>query len=159
MLGLMSMMALTTMGISVFQRQKLQKSDIVKLVGVPSNFLPFHMRCTENSILWRDDDLKWKETPFVTLIGLLGKTNEKKEYARDDSGILDFVLRKVSENKTLSFSNQQNSLILWVEPDGIDTSIVFKHLISVLEIPLRIGLLPILKGEEIYNDELETQQY
>ena len=158
MLGLMSIMALTTIGISVQQRQKAQKNTLVELVGVPSNFIPFHIRCQADSIAWLDDNLKWNKTSVATLFRLLTEANEKTSLTtRYGDSLVDFLLNKVNENKSLSFSSQQNSLILWVEPDGVDTSTIFKQLLFASGIPLRIGLLPVMQGEEIYHGALETQ--
>lgn len=147
-------MALATIGISIQQRLKEQKNTSVELVGIPSNFLPFHMRCTANSVLWLNENLKWKETSYMNLLRLMNQVDSLD--APETETILDFITTKIEENKKLSYSSQQHSLILWVEPDGVETLTVFKYLISLRKIPLRIGLLPVLHGEKIYHGALEA---
>ena len=140
------------------QRQKMQENTTVELVGVPSNFIPFHIRCTENSVLWLGNDLKWNKTSIPTLLRLLNEADDRLSLAtKYGDGLVDFVLKKVNENKTLSFSGQQNSLILWVEPGGVNTATLFKQLLLVSELPLRVGLLPVMEGEEIFHGALEAQ--
>ena len=92
----------------------------------------------------------------MNLIRLMNQVESRDDPKNDTETILDFINTKVEENKKLSFSNQQHSLILWVEPDGTDTSTVFKYLISSRKIPLRIGLLPVLHDEKIYHGVLEA---
>ena len=59
------------------------------------------------------------------------------------------LVRRSDENKILSFRNRQYSVILWVEPAGITTAGFVHHVVEGLQLPLRIGSLPILKSESI----------
>ena len=146
----MSIMALVTMGISVEQRLEKKNIASVELVGIPSHFIPFHIRALENHVMWLDEELSWRKVPIFNLLDL---TNKNLEYLNADSKkFIRLLQNKSDENKILSFNKRQNSLILWVEPKGIDTAWIIRHIISVQSLPLRVGLLPILANEEIYNE-------
>ena len=150
MLGLMSIMALTTIGISIEQRRMKEDHSTVELVGIPADFIPFHIRCRKNTILWLDNDQQWRETSILGMITDLSETSNTWGTNQKKSTLLDFIIEKVEENKRLSLSKKQNSVILWVEPEGIESALILQYLISDRKLPLRVGLLPILEDEAIY---------
>lgn len=149
MLGLMSVMALTTMSISVQKRQEAKQQQLVKLVGVPSGFRPFHVRCSGQRILWLEGDGTWRETSIFSLLGMMRMSEGMPQLHADSLRLLTFLRQKAEQNGRLSFSNEQNTMILWVEPDGTESAQILQYLIGDLGLPLRIGKLPIFKGEEI----------
>lgn len=150
MLGLMSVMVLTILGISVERRDQLQKNALVELVGMPARFIPFHMRCRPASVDWLDDDNQWHTVPLSGIVALADV-----EYSRglalsvDGRRMMSHIFNKISENQSLSYSRRQNTLILWVEPDGIDASAIVQLIIARQNLPLRVGSLPIRQGEKI----------
>ncbi len=150
MLGLMSVMALTTIGISVEERERKNKGAIVELVGVPSKFIPFHIRCTDFDVQWMDDDLQWQTTPLLQLLPALSSPDEP--ISAEGKSLIDHIYMKSEQNKSLSFTRQQNTIVLWIQPDGINTATILKYLISTYRIPIRIGSLPVLEQEDIFRD-------
>ncbi len=152
MLGLMSVMALTTIGISVEERSQQKKISSVELVGIPANFIPFHMRCTKTVLSWLDDRNTWQNISFFELITLINSKEKLRLSTSKSQAFLTFLENKTIENRKLSYSRQQNTLILWVEPDGVDTAAVVQYIVNNHKLPLRIGSLPILEGEDIFHE-------
>ena len=149
MLGLMSIMALTTLGLTAEKRQEVQKVKGVQLVDIPTEFRPFHVRCMPKAIAWLDDSGSWNDVDLVSLITLLrpGMGNAMIDAKARD--MIRFLRAKTLANSNLSFSGQQNTLILWVEPDGVEAASIIQYIVNQMQLPLRIGKLPIFPGEEI----------
>ncbi len=154
MLGLMSVMALVTLGLSVREfESKKQGQHSVELVGIPTNFTPFHIRCTDDGVKWLTADGIWKETQMLELLFLVRNLEAPAtEPQFPEPGLLGHLQNKVRENRRLSFSRRQNTLILWVEPDGVDAATLVRIIISQFELPLRVGKLPIMENEVIHYD-------
>jgi hypothetical protein len=158
MLGLMSVMALTTIGIAVESRQEQKQNSIIELVGIPANFIPFYMRCSNTSLMWLDDDNIWRSLPAIELIPLMALPETYLDNSPNGSEFLRFIKRKINENRALSFQRRQHTLVLWVEPGGVDTATIVQYFISHNRFPLRVGLLPILHGETIARDSLQERE-
>ncbi len=150
MLGLMSVMALTVMGIATQKRQEARRKQTVELVGVPSSFRPFHVRCSLDRVRWLDADGTWQSVQLFSLLAFLRLGTDSPFLPSDCLRFTNFLREKTLENRRLSFTGQQNTLILWVEPDGSDSAIIVQYLVSDrLGLPIRIGKLPIRPNEEI----------
>lgn len=145
-------MALTTIGISVEERIEKKKISTVELVGIPANFTPFHMRCTKTILSWLDKNNTWQDISLFELIALVNSTDKTVLSSDKSQAFLTFIKRKTIENRKLSYSRQQNTLILWVEPEGVDTATIVQYIVSNHNLPLRIGSLPILEGEDIFHE-------
>jgi hypothetical protein len=152
MLGLMSVMALTTMSIAVKKREQARQQTAVELVGVPSGFLPFHVRCTAEEISWLNDRHQWRTVSLVRLWAWLRLRQTAPIMSSDVREFLTFLRLRTQENARLSFSGRQNTMILWVQPDGIDGANIVQMAVGELNLPLRIGKLPIQPNEEIKRD-------
>lgn len=158
MLGVLCIMALATIGIAVEQRQDARDSTSVQLLGVPANFIPHHIRCQENGFLWHNEKQEWQRLSMVELFTIPDPDDDwlwSSFAARD---FVQFIERIAEQNKSLSFSGQQNSLILWVEPAAADTAAGLEYVIGKRKLPLRIGLLPILESEEFLHDQPTAKQ-
>ncbi len=154
MLGLMSVMALTTIAISVEKRRDIQETTVVELVGVPADFVPFHIRCKHSGAAWLDDQGVWQEFSISDILAMYGESAAYGGGANTDwdSPFMQFLTEKIEENKILSFVRKQNTLILWVEPEGIDVAALIQYVVSKRDFPLRVGLLPVMEGEDILDD-------
>ncbi len=152
MLGLMSVMALTTIGISVEERIEQKKISTVELVGIPANFIPFHMRCTKTILSWLDEHNTWQDISLFELVTLINSKSKTILSTSKSQAFLAFIKKKTIENRKLSYSRQQNTLILWIEPDGVDTATIVQYIVNNHKLPLRIGSLPILEGEDIFHE-------
>lgn len=148
MLGLMSVMALTTMGLSVARRQEEKKSKAIELVGIPAHFLPLQFRCRKEGLEWKNLDGTPQKTSILDLFALLQKSI-KTELPPDAKILKTFLLHLPQINQRLSFHRQQYTILLWVEPDGILTKMALEVVISDLQIPLRVGALPIFETESL----------
>ena len=156
MLGLVSVMALAAIAIAREKREDMQAIQGVELVGVPARFIPFYLRCAEDTVSWRDGEGTWHE--FELRDGIIALLDERmrQAYGIQDAGapearaFREYVLEKAEANKRLSFSRRQNTLIMWVEPEGAETAGTMQTLIAGLA-PIRIGLLPIMPDERIEN--------
>ncbi len=150
MLGLMGVMALTTIGIAVEQRNASVERGVVQLSDIPTNFIPFHLRCSGDKISWLDDKNLWGAMVMEDFIQLFQRDIRILQTSnRDAIRFHQFLQQKVQANRALSFSRQQNTMIVWVEPDGVEMASLLEYFITINKIPLRMGLLPILPGEEI----------
>jgi hypothetical protein len=150
MLGVMSIMALATMGLTAEKRAEArQKVTAVQLVGVPPRFRPFHMRCSADKIAWLDDREAWQEIDLISLLGISQPGGGPGMVTREVVELLRFAKAKQLANRALSFSGQQNTLILWIEPEGVHSSLLVQHMFDMFNLSLRIGRLPINPGEEI----------
>ena len=149
MLGLMSVMALASMGLAVQKRQELQKQSTVALVEIPPGLVPVHMRCRQNSLMWLDDTGTWNEIYMASATD--GGVPFRARAAEVDKFFL-FLRDALEKSRELSFKNQQHCVILWIEPDGIRTSYQVQGILSQLRIPLRIGQLPVLDEEAIRSE-------
>lgn len=155
MLGLMSVMALTTMALSVERRQQAVEGTRITLTGVPANFIPVQIRCTRKGIRYRDRDGAWQDVPLLGLLSLVqpAETSIDIPAARRFRA---FLTAKAEANKALSYQRRQHSLILWVEPEGLYAKALVEWLISRLQLPLRTGSLPLMPDEEVVNDDQPT---
>jgi hypothetical protein len=151
LLGLMSIMALTTMGISVEQRKEKTDQVEVELVGIPANFVPINIRCTEDWLMWHDG-LAWRKVNSTTLLSLLSQGPSQIGLDDDLRGFLQFMVRKTHQNKQLSYQRKQHTIIYWVEPAGISTYAIADLIIAELQLPMRTGLLPIKPNEVLTID-------
>ena len=149
MLGLMSVMALTTMGISVEQRHKAQEEELVELVGIPSGFIPLVMRARRDRLEYLDDDKNWQSVHVMSFVDLRQGALSNTAAIDDLRRLLGFISRKVYANRNLSLDGRQHTIIMWVDDDGIQTHAFASEFIHSLELPIRIGLLPILSHEEV----------
>ena len=148
MLGLMSAMALTTMAITFQKRTQEEPPKAVELVGIPHEFIPFHVRCRQSSISWLDERGKWHT---VQLIAFLTNpiANVTEAMQTGPYAFINHLRRKSDENARLSYGGRQNSLILWVEPNASESAQVVQLVVAQLGFPLRVGQLPILEHEDI----------
>ena len=143
MLGLIAVMALTAMGLASIKRMDESKRQYVKLANVPPELIPFHIVCEKDRVLWRKDG-KWKEFGF--------KPGDAKA---NNGAVIEFInqLATLAENnRRLSFQGKQNTVVLWVRPDGVLTSKVME--MQAARLPLRVGKLPLLQNEEVTFDEV-----
>ncbi len=150
MLGLMSIMALSTMAITVQKREEQRQVQAVQLVGIPHRFVPFHIRCTANAILWLDRSGEWQEMdirPFLS-----PSMPQNMNFPTDLFRLRAYLTERTNENRRLSYHGQQSTMILWVEPESGQIASLLFSIISEFELPLRIGTLPIMPGEEIRLD-------
>jgi hypothetical protein len=153
MLGLVSVMALAAISIAREKHDEMEAIKGVELVGVPARFVPFHLRCQDNRVHWRDDDGDWHSFDQTGMLALLDD-RMREAYGielsldRSATGFRKYLLEKAEANKRLSFSRRQNTLIMWVEPEGAEMAGMMQSLIANLA-PMRIGLLPIMPGERI----------
>ncbi|MFT5129964.1 MAG: hypothetical protein ACI8W8_003593 [Rhodothermales bacterium] len=153
MLGLVSVMALAAISIAREKHDEMEAIKGVELVGIPARFVPFHVRCQEDRVQWRNDAGEWESFDQLGMLVLLDE-RRREAYGiepitdRSATDFRDYLLAKAEANKRLSFSRRQNTLIMWVEPKGAQMSGMMQSLISGLA-PIRIGLLPIMPGERI----------
>ncbi len=151
-------MALTTIGISIEERIEKKKLSTVELVGIPANFIPFHMRCTKSMLSWLDEHNTRQDISLFELAALI-KSNDKRVFLTGKSrAFLEFIKGKTIENRKLSYSRQQNTLILWVEPEGGNTATIVQYIINNHKLPLRTGSLPIFEGEDIFHEATPVNQ-
>jgi hypothetical protein len=151
MLGLMSFMALTILGITAIQRQDAKDQTAVELVGVPARFVPFHIRCRPGVFEWLADDGRWRETPVTGVLAQAGDEYAGLQLSTAGRALMRYLFAKIEENKHLSYSERQNTLILWIEPDAVDVSYVLQRILAIHRLPLRVGSLPIQPGEAIQH--------
>lgn len=138
MLGLIAVMALASMGLASIKRIDETSRRFVKLANVPPQLVPFHIICEDQRILWRKDG-QWKEFDF-----------HPRDKTAIDLSAIEFVneLATLAEkNRSLSFRGKQNTIILWIRPDGVLTSKVIE--LHASKLPLRVGKLPLLKNEDV----------
>jgi hypothetical protein len=153
MLGLVSVMALTAISIAREKHDEMEAIKGVELVGIPARFIPFHVRCEKDRVHWRGDDGEWQSFDQLGMLVLL-EEHMRIAYGIEPvmnqaaTGFREYLLAKAEANKRLSFSRRQNTLIMWVEPEGAEMSGMLQSLIANLA-PIRIGLLPIMPGERI----------
>ena len=69
MLGVMSVMALTTLATTMQRYQEQQPTDVnaVELVGIPANYRPWHLRCEAGRVRWLDADGRWRSADLDAL--------------------------------------------------------------------------------------------
>jgi hypothetical protein len=125
----------------------------VALVGVPNEFVPLQVRCQPESLAWRDDAGNWRSVSKMGLLSLYSSSHMPvpmlaPREARDFSSYLH---AKVEQNRAMSHGRRQHTLLLWVEPRGIEVSDILQLLVQYWELPIRVGQLPILPNEEMGN--------
>lgn len=151
MLGLMSVMALTAMAVTVERRQAREKQTLVELVGVPSEFIPVNIRCKPESVQWLTDDGQWRELTTLAFLSLCRKLVAPAPFTPEEQDFIDFLRAKAAANRGLSYSRRQHTLLLWVEPLGIGAYNLMQLMVAELDLPIRIGRLPVLERERIFN--------
>ncbi len=149
MLGIMSVMALNTLGFSVERRQEQKRQAVVELVGVPDGFLPVNLRCQEHGVLWQDTDGEWRGLTIFGLFALLPQAEGRGVITDEAVAFLNFLRERAQDNRRLSFAGRQHTLLLWVEPAGVVTAQIIQELVSHHKLPLRVGQLPLLPRERI----------
>ncbi|OVE81074.1 hypothetical protein BVY04_04130 [bacterium M21] len=151
MLGLISVMALTSMAITVRRREQKDLEQFVKLNNIPSNLVPLHIRCSKSAIHWQNDQGKWQVFSLNTQAGQA----PSGKFRADMEAFLAFLETKAAANHALSYANKQHTLILWIEPDGILLALELQRMISEFGLPLRVGQLPLLDNESIQKSSVE----
>jgi hypothetical protein len=153
MLGLMSVMALITLQTAVQERERQLEQHVgVELKGVPAEFVPHEMRCTAAGIDWRTLSGVPKTTSHAGVQTLFNDILRGDQPTGSGKLLLDYLHSIVLQNRHLSFSNRQNSVIIWVEPEAIVIAEVVSYIIEYNDWPLRVGMLPIRKDEVIRYD-------
>ncbi len=153
MLGLISVMALTSMALTVEQREtRKKKKEIVKLASIPSEFIPVHVICDGGNVIWHD--LEGDEHSFSLRPPEPDPDSPPVPYDPEQNiAKLQEFVRLLGEitaaNRRLSFRNKQYTLILWVKPSGARTALEIQGLVAGSELPLRIGKLPLLENETV----------
>ncbi|MCJ8332371.1 MAG: hypothetical protein HRT89_20770 [Lentisphaeria bacterium] len=145
MLGLISVMCLTSLALAMQKRDKEIESIPVKLVSIPIGFRPLQIKCLKNSFEWQQTNGNWNTIHFKDKDVSMGMQSRPQEMKR----FMNFIINKILKNRQLSHLGQQHTIIMWVEPDGIMTYLTLSYKINALNLPVRIGALPILEGEEI----------
>ena len=151
MLGMLSVMALISLALTVEARADKQDIKGVEMVGIPAGFSAFNVRCSQEQVLWQRSDGTWS---YFGETGIVGMLQGESLFSSDVVSAIQFrqlLVDKTFENRELSYSNQQNTLIIWVEPDGGRMALTLRYLIDRWKLPLRVGMLPIFPGEEIYR--------
>lgn len=148
MLGLISIMALTALGITARRREKARQEVAVKLVGTPAEFAPLNIRCMRRGIIWRDFQGRRHR---VSLLRPPGNTPDLRSAARpmELEALALFLQDAERHSRRLSYDNRQHTLVLWIEPEGVMTSYLFRQLLQTLDVSLRVGMLPIAEDEAI----------
>lgn len=149
MLGLMSVMALTTMAITVSKRREMQQTTVVKLVAIPDRFEPLQIRCLRDGIQWQDDSGAWRDMNNSNL-SILAENDDRLLAVFPVARLfITWLNDKVRANAALSYERKQHTLILWIEPDGVITSMMFEAMVDTRGLPIRIGKLPATEGDQI----------
>lgn len=150
MLGMLSVMALISLALTAAARSEQERQQGVELVGIPAGFRAFHVRCSQEKISWQQPDGSWKSFGELGFSGMLSDTNT---YHPEILNALQFrasMIEKTFDNRELSYRNQQNTMIIWVEPDGGRMALTLRYVIDQWQLPLRVGMLPIFPGEAIH---------
>lgn len=150
MLGLMSVMALCTLGFAFEQRQEQRKIANVELVGVPESLVPLQIRLSAESVDWFEGG-KWHRLDPTDLAYLQAQGLSAYSLPEQALKFADFLRGKVEDNRRLSFQGKQHTVLLWLEPDGFRNWIFVQAVIDDAELPVRLGQLPILPGETIVS--------
>ena len=149
LLGLISIMALASMGLAIEKREEEKRLINVKLVGIPAHFVPVHLRCRKDTVDWLDDTGRWQKLFLGELTPGAGRLFSRAS-KRDLQRFWAFIGKKAAANRRLSFSRRQHTIILWVEPEGVLTALLFVQMeVTQYGIPLRIGKLPVMAKEVI----------
>jgi len=149
MLGLMSVMVLITISITVKKRQEMKDQVVVKLTGIPDEFVPLQIRCMAEGIAWQDDSGVWQEVSDVGLAFLASPGEDLATISVDTRRFYDWLREKAQANAELSYAGKQHTIILWVEPTGIQASDWVQIALDVRQIPLLVGKLPATEKDEI----------
>lgn len=150
MLGLMTVMSLTTLGTSSDQRAQAKAQVMVQLAGIPDRFDPLQIRCKEESIEWMDVKGTWQPLSVQSLFMLLQSAKQERPVLTPDAfRFAKFLKDMAEENKTMSFQRKQHTLILWVEPTGVRTAMMLDFYVDAAGLPLRVGKLPALGTDRI----------
>lgn len=152
MLGLMSVMALTTLGISAEQRQEQRDQTLVELVAVPEELVPVYLRCGPESVSWLNDQGQWGRADRLSLFSIFHSGGDVEDMLPPARQLVRFLRSKTEENRSLSFSGRQHSLLLWVEPQGVETAQLLQLAVGGMRLPIRIGQLPIQPDQEVVTD-------
>ncbi len=150
MLGLMSVMALASIGIAIQKRREKKKETLVTLVEIPAGLVPVHIRCKPDRIQWQNELGQWQElylgdpTRGRTGLGVRSSARAVRDF-------VEFIQNTADNSRKLSFSGRQHTVILWIEPDAVYTAYEVQRLFLQLGLPLRLGRLPVMREETIVN--------
>lgn len=158
MMALIGFMALTTLAVGTesHQQTNTRTAVVVQLASVPDQFMPLQVRCRAKEIGWLDGGGQWRSFPTMGLLSavqlgdgrLPGKATPGPA-ALQATAFMDFLKARAKENQRLSYQKKQYTIILWVEPTGVDTAALVEAVVDHLDLPLRIGKLPALEKERI----------